>query len=161
MLTNVHLSIKPQPIIGQTETSAEFWFEPQPEQVKDLLDFWFKSAAYTEDPYNFCKEFNIGDLYRDKIKLKNHIRAYVVVNKFNLEYVLSNEYKIMMRGSLQDAYQLLASYFIEVRLVNPDFVFDIQTTSYTESFTQIMSGVESVRKCPARIGRKQRRVKLA
>ncbi|KAF6161776.1 hypothetical protein GIB67_013853 [Kingdonia uniflora] len=55
MLTNVPLSIEPEPIIGQTETSVEFRFEPQPEQVKDLLDFQFKSAAYTEDPYDFSK----------------------------------------------------------------------------------------------------------
>ncbi|KAF6160026.1 hypothetical protein GIB67_033110 [Kingdonia uniflora] len=87
MLTNVSLSIEPEPIIRQTETSAEFRFEPQPEQVKDLLDFQFKSAAYTKDPYDFSKEFNIGDLYRDKIELKNHIRAYAVVNKFNLEHI--------------------------------------------------------------------------
>ncbi|KAF6168768.1 hypothetical protein GIB67_012166 [Kingdonia uniflora] len=46
---------------------SEFQSEPHPEQVKDLLDFQFKSAAYTEDPYDFNKEFNIGDLYRDKI----------------------------------------------------------------------------------------------
>ncbi|KAF6172625.1 hypothetical protein GIB67_041948 [Kingdonia uniflora] len=59
MPTNVPLSIEPKPIIGQTETLAEFWFEPQPEPVKDLLDFWFKSVAYTEDPYDFSKEFNI------------------------------------------------------------------------------------------------------
>ncbi|KAF6135448.1 hypothetical protein GIB67_015301, partial [Kingdonia uniflora] len=97
ILTNVPLSIVPEPIIGQTETSAEFWFEPQPEQVKDLMDFWFKSTAHTEDPYDFSKEFNIGDLYRDRIELKNHIRAYAVVNRFNLEHVLSNEYKIMVR----------------------------------------------------------------
>ncbi|KAF6141085.1 hypothetical protein GIB67_006530 [Kingdonia uniflora] len=97
MLTNVPLSIEPEPIIGQTETSDEFRFEPQPKQVKDLLDFRFKSAAYTEDPYDFSKEFNIGDLYRDKIELKNHIRAYAVVNKFILEHVLSNEYKIVVR----------------------------------------------------------------
>ncbi|KAF6145820.1 hypothetical protein GIB67_028815 [Kingdonia uniflora] len=42
---------------------SEFRFKPQPEQVEDLLDFRFKSAAYTEDPYDFSKEFNIGDLY--------------------------------------------------------------------------------------------------
>ncbi|KAF6141052.1 hypothetical protein GIB67_006497 [Kingdonia uniflora] len=76
---------------------AEFRFEPQPEQVKDLLDFLFKSAAYTEDPYDFSKKFNIGDLYRDRIELKNHIRVYAVVNKFNLEHVMSNEYKIVVR----------------------------------------------------------------
>ncbi|KAF6149771.1 hypothetical protein GIB67_017504 [Kingdonia uniflora] len=128
-------------------------FEPQPEQMKDLLDFWFKSAAYTEDPYDFSKEFNIGDLYRDRIKLKNHIRAYAFVNKFNLEHVLSNEYKIVVhykghkcswriyatrllssalfriRGSFEYAYQLLTSYFAKVRLVDPNFVFDIQTMS--------------------------------
>ncbi|KAF6145359.1 hypothetical protein GIB67_016820, partial [Kingdonia uniflora] len=52
--------------------STEFRFEPQSEQVKDFLDFQFKSAAYTEHPYDFSKEFNIGDLYRE---LKNHIRA--------------------------------------------------------------------------------------
>ncbi|KAF6148867.1 hypothetical protein GIB67_014238 [Kingdonia uniflora] len=69
-LTNVLLSIEPELIIRQSETSAEFRFEPQPEQVNDLLDFWFKFAAYTEDPYDFSKEFNIGDLYRDKIELK-------------------------------------------------------------------------------------------
>ncbi|KAF6156538.1 hypothetical protein GIB67_040934 [Kingdonia uniflora] len=97
MLTNVPLSIEPKPIIGQTEPSVEFWFEPQPEQVKDLMDFRFKSAAYTEDPYGFSKEFKIGDLYRDRIELKNHIRAYAVVNKFNLEHVLSNKYKIVVR----------------------------------------------------------------
>ncbi|KAF6160222.1 hypothetical protein GIB67_016658 [Kingdonia uniflora] len=96
MLTNIPLSIEPEPIIGQTETLAEFRFEPQSEQEKDLQDFWFKSVAYTEDPYNLSKEFNIGDLYRDRIELKNHIRAYAVVNKFNLEHVLSNEYKIVM-----------------------------------------------------------------
>ncbi|KAF6167894.1 hypothetical protein GIB67_027672 [Kingdonia uniflora] len=79
------------------KTISEFRFKPQPEQVKDLLDFWFKSAAYTEDPYDFSKEFNICDLYRDKIELKNHIRTYAVVNKFNLKHVLSNEYKIMVR----------------------------------------------------------------
>ncbi|KAF6142446.1 hypothetical protein GIB67_039410, partial [Kingdonia uniflora] len=126
ILTNVPFSIEPETIIGQTEPSAEFRFELQPEQVKDLLDW---------------------------IELKNHIRAYAVVNKFNLKHILSNEYKIMerckghkcfwqiymtrsvgsaifrMRGSFQHAYQLLKSYFAKVRLVNPDFVFDIQTTS--------------------------------
>ncbi|KAF6142919.1 hypothetical protein GIB67_003875 [Kingdonia uniflora] len=76
---------------------SELRFDSQPEQMKDLVDFWFKSTAYTEDPYDFSKEFNIGDLYRDRIKLKNHIRAYVVVNKFNLEHVLSNEHKIVVR----------------------------------------------------------------
>ncbi|KAF6167582.1 hypothetical protein GIB67_031165, partial [Kingdonia uniflora] len=228
MLINVPLSIEPEPIIGQTKTSAEFWFEPQPEQVKDLLDFWFKSVAYTEDPYDFSKEFNIGDLYRDRVEFKNHIRAYAVVNKFNLEHILSSEYKIVvrckghkcswqiyatrllgsalfrvstycsvhtyirveteggnaykaassrwvasiikqklrkdpnykssriiddmqihhnidvtynlawcvkekshaeMRGSFKHAYQLLTRYFAEVRLVDPDFEFDLQTTS--------------------------------
>ncbi|KAF6143561.1 hypothetical protein GIB67_029730 [Kingdonia uniflora] len=39
MLTNVLLSIEPEHIIGQSETLAKFRFEPQPEQVKDLLDF--------------------------------------------------------------------------------------------------------------------------
>ncbi|KAF6166328.1 hypothetical protein GIB67_015874 [Kingdonia uniflora] len=34
-----------------------------------------------------------------------------------------------MRGSFEHAYQLLTNYFAEVRLVDPDFVFDIQTTS--------------------------------
>ncbi|KAF6151690.1 hypothetical protein GIB67_001973 [Kingdonia uniflora] len=97
MLTNVHLSIKPEPIIGQTKTSAKFRLEPHPEQVKDLLDLLFKSVAYMEDPYDFSKEFNIDDLYRDKIELKNPIRAYAVVNKFNLEHALSNEYKIIVR----------------------------------------------------------------
>ncbi|KAF6155099.1 hypothetical protein GIB67_035846 [Kingdonia uniflora] len=96
MLTNVPFSIEPETIIGQTEPSAEFRFEPQPEQVKDLLDFYFKYAAYREDPNDFSKEFNIGDLYRDRIELKNHIRAYAVVNKFNLEHVMSNEYKIVV-----------------------------------------------------------------
>ncbi|KAF6137889.1 hypothetical protein GIB67_014018 [Kingdonia uniflora] len=96
MLTNVPLSIEPEPIIGQTEPSAEFWFVPQPEQVKDLVDFRFKSAVYTEDLYDFSKKFNIGDLYRDRIVLKNHIRAYAVVKKFNLVHVLSNEYIIVV-----------------------------------------------------------------
>ncbi|KAF6154506.1 hypothetical protein GIB67_028398, partial [Kingdonia uniflora] len=32
-------------------------------------------------------------------------------------------------GSFEHAYQLLTSYFAEVRLVDSDFVFDIQTTS--------------------------------
>ncbi|KAF6143487.1 hypothetical protein GIB67_029656 [Kingdonia uniflora] len=97
MLTNVPFAIKPETIIRKTRPSAKFWFEPQPEQVKDLLDFRFKFDTYTEDPYEFSKEFNIGDLYRDRIELKNHIRAYPVVNKFNLEHVLSNEYKIVVR----------------------------------------------------------------
>ncbi|KAF6163189.1 hypothetical protein GIB67_025053 [Kingdonia uniflora] len=97
MLTNVPFSIELETIIGQTEPSVKFQFEPQPEQVKDLLDFRFKSTAYTEDPYDFSKKFNIGDLYRDRIELKNHIRVYAVVNKFNLEHVLSNKYKIVVR----------------------------------------------------------------
>ncbi|KAF6161910.1 hypothetical protein GIB67_014112 [Kingdonia uniflora] len=103
MLTNVSLSIEPKPIIGQTEPSAKFWFESQPEQIKDLVDFWFKSAAYMDDLYDFSKEFNIGDLYRDRIVLMNHIRAYAAVNKFNLVHILSNEYKIVRRICL---YQL-------------------------------------------------------
>ncbi|KAF6160958.1 hypothetical protein GIB67_007599 [Kingdonia uniflora] len=37
-----------------------------------------------------------------------------------------------MRGSFQHEYQLLKSYFAKVRLVDPDFVFDIQTTSYKD-----------------------------
>ncbi|KAF6173691.1 hypothetical protein GIB67_000593 [Kingdonia uniflora] len=115
MLTNVPLSIEPEPIIGQTEPSAKFRFEPQPEQMKDLVDFWFKYAAYTEDLYDFSKGFNIGDLYRYKIVLKNHIRAYAVVNKFNLVHILNSEYKIVIRGSFERAYQLLSSYFVEVR----------------------------------------------
>ncbi|KAF6163545.1 hypothetical protein GIB67_002550 [Kingdonia uniflora] len=95
MLTKVPHSIEPKPIIGQTEPSSELRFESEPEQVKDLVDFSFKSAAYTNDPYDLSKEFNIGDLYRDRIKLKNHIIAYAVVNKFNLEHILGNEYKIV------------------------------------------------------------------
>ncbi|KAF6135344.1 hypothetical protein GIB67_027218 [Kingdonia uniflora] len=34
-----------------------------------------------------------------------------------------------MRGNFEHAYQLLTSYFAEVRLSDPDFVFDIETTS--------------------------------
>ncbi|KAF6173728.1 hypothetical protein GIB67_042896 [Kingdonia uniflora] len=34
-----------------------------------------------------------------------------------------------MRGSFEHAYQLLTSYFAEVRLVDPNLVFDIQATS--------------------------------
>ncbi|KAF6140449.1 hypothetical protein GIB67_014372 [Kingdonia uniflora] len=34
-----------------------------------------------------------------------------------------------MRGSFEHAYQLLSSYSIEVRLVDPDLAFDIQTMS--------------------------------
>ncbi|KAF6169725.1 hypothetical protein GIB67_004117 [Kingdonia uniflora] len=34
-----------------------------------------------------------------------------------------------MRGSFEHAYQLLTSYFAKVRLVDLDFVFDIQTVS--------------------------------
>ncbi|KAF6158444.1 hypothetical protein GIB67_022041, partial [Kingdonia uniflora] len=34
-----------------------------------------------------------------------------------------------IRGSFEHTYQLLTSYFVEVRLVDPDLVFDIQTTS--------------------------------
>ncbi|KAF6152406.1 hypothetical protein GIB67_038029, partial [Kingdonia uniflora] len=59
MLINVPLSIELEQIIGQTEPSAELRFEPQPEQVKDLVDFRFKSVVYTKDPYDFSKEFNI------------------------------------------------------------------------------------------------------
>ncbi|KAF6172133.1 hypothetical protein GIB67_029551, partial [Kingdonia uniflora] len=77
------------------QSNLNFGLSPSPEQVKDLVDFWFKSAAYIKDPYDFSKKFNIGDLYRDRIELKNHIRAYAVANKFNLEHLLSNEYKIV------------------------------------------------------------------
>ncbi|KAF6145327.1 hypothetical protein GIB67_002351 [Kingdonia uniflora] len=34
-----------------------------------------------------------------------------------------------MRGSFEYSYQLLISYFAEVRLVDPDLVFNVQTTS--------------------------------
>ncbi|KAF6143317.1 hypothetical protein GIB67_039100 [Kingdonia uniflora] len=34
-----------------------------------------------------------------------------------------------MRGSFEHTYQLLTSFFIEVRFVNPDFVFNMQNTS--------------------------------
>ncbi|KAF6171988.1 hypothetical protein GIB67_029406 [Kingdonia uniflora] len=34
-----------------------------------------------------------------------------------------------MRGSFEHAYKLLTNYFVEVSLVNPDFVFDIETMS--------------------------------
>ncbi|KAF6164139.1 hypothetical protein GIB67_017723 [Kingdonia uniflora] len=94
---------------------SEFWFEPQPEQVKDLLDFRFKSAMYTEDPYDFSKEFNNVDLYRDRIELKNHIRTYTVINKFNLEHVLSNEYKIVVPCKETDdgnAYKVTSSRWV-------------------------------------------------
>ncbi|KAF6143547.1 hypothetical protein GIB67_029716 [Kingdonia uniflora] len=37
-----------------------------------------------------------------------------------------------MRGSFEHAYQLLTSYFAKLRLVNPDLVFNIQTTSYKD-----------------------------
>ncbi|KAF6157943.1 hypothetical protein GIB67_015259 [Kingdonia uniflora] len=37
-----------------------------------------------------------------------------------------------MRGNFEHAYQLLTNYFAEVRLVDPNFVFDIQTTSYKD-----------------------------
>ncbi|KAF6147310.1 hypothetical protein GIB67_009793 [Kingdonia uniflora] len=37
-----------------------------------------------------------------------------------------------MRGIFKHTYQLLKSYFAEVRLVDLDFVFDIQTTSYKD-----------------------------
>ncbi|KAF6151467.1 hypothetical protein GIB67_016279 [Kingdonia uniflora] len=77
MLTNVHLSIESvvadlpfkneqsKPIIGKTKPSFKLQFESQPQQVKDSLDFWLKSTAYTEDLYNFNKGFNI--VLRDKV----------------------------------------------------------------------------------------------
>ncbi|KAF6164793.1 hypothetical protein GIB67_002449, partial [Kingdonia uniflora] len=43
-----------------------------------------------------------------------------------------------MRGSFEHAYQLLTSYFTEVRLVDPNFVFDIHTLSSKDKrFTRI------------------------
>ncbi|KAF6155065.1 hypothetical protein GIB67_035812 [Kingdonia uniflora] len=60
MLTNVPLSIELETIIGQTEPSAEFQFDLQPEYVKDLVDFRFKSATYTEDPYDFSIPYEYG-----------------------------------------------------------------------------------------------------
>ncbi|KAF6152956.1 hypothetical protein GIB67_039663 [Kingdonia uniflora] len=137
MLTNVPLSIEPEPIIGQTEPSAKLRFKSQPEQVKDLVDFWFKSVVYTEDPYDFSKEFNIGDLYRDMIELKNHIRAYAVVSKFNLEHVLSNEYKIVIRGNFEHAYQLLTRYFAEVR-------HRVAYTNHVESWNKVILKVRDL-----------------
>ncbi|KAF6140221.1 hypothetical protein GIB67_000269 [Kingdonia uniflora] len=116
---------------------SELQFESQPEQVKDLVDFQFKYAAYTEDPYDFSKEFSLGDLYRDMIKLKNHIRTYAVVNKFNLEHVLSNEYKIVMRGSFEHAYQLLTSYFMEVR-------YGVAYTNHVESWNNVILKVRNL-----------------
>ncbi|KAF6137673.1 hypothetical protein GIB67_023607 [Kingdonia uniflora] len=151
MLTNVPLSIEPKLIIGNTEPSAEFQFEPQPKQVKDLMDFWFKSAVYTEDLYDFSKEFKIGGLYRDRIVLKNYIKAYAVENKFNLVHVLSNKYKIVMRGSFERAYQLLTSYFAEVRnagiinVVPKVFSFAIHTFCDFHISNNIKTTLESMR----------------
>ncbi|KAF6140892.1 hypothetical protein GIB67_042305, partial [Kingdonia uniflora] len=147
MLTNVPLSIEPKPIIGQTETSVEFRFEPQPEQVKDFLDFRFKSAAYTEVSCDFSKEFNIGDLYRDRIKLKNHIRAYAVENKFNLKHVLSNEYKIVHFTSM-------VCHFFRYRVTYKNHVEswnNIILKVRDLSMCLLRNYVESIRKCPTRI----------
>ncbi|KAF6174693.1 hypothetical protein GIB67_008748 [Kingdonia uniflora] len=144
MLTNVPLLIEPEPIIGQTETLAEFRFEPQPEQEKDLLDFRFKSVVYTEDPDDFSKEFNIGNLYRDKIKLKNHIRAYAVVNKFNLEHVLSNEYKIVVLCKGHKC-----SWRIYVTRLVSSVIFRVST--YCSMHTCIRVETEDARQLSARI----------
>ncbi|KAF6153482.1 hypothetical protein GIB67_027349 [Kingdonia uniflora] len=107
--SNVHISNEPvltnvpqsneyfQTISTDVPLSTGLRFESQPEQVKDLVDFLFKSVAFTEDPYDFSKVFNIGDLYRDRIELKNYIRAYAVIKKFNIKHVLSSEYKIVVR----------------------------------------------------------------
>ncbi|KAF6140887.1 hypothetical protein GIB67_042300 [Kingdonia uniflora] len=83
VICNVHFNISYQICIMLRSSFliylAEFRFESQPEQVKDLVDFWFKSITYTEDLYDFSKDFTIGDLHRDRIVLKNHIRAYAVI----------------------------------------------------------------------------------
>ncbi|KAF6158021.1 hypothetical protein GIB67_008150 [Kingdonia uniflora] len=155
MLTNVPLSIEPEPFIGQTETSAEFRFEPQLEQVKNLIDFWFKSATYTEDPYDFIKEFNIGNLYRDRIELKNYLRAYAVVNKFNLEHVLSNEYKIVVHCKGHKCSWRIYTTRCEAALsTHNNYLRAILRKRDTESLTQIMSRVritEEAEKIQARL----------
>ncbi|KAF6158951.1 hypothetical protein GIB67_042032, partial [Kingdonia uniflora] len=111
ILTNILLSIKPEPIIGHIKPS--------------------------EDLYDFSKKFSIGDLYRDRIELKNHIRAYAAVNKFDLEHVLSNEYKIVMRGSFEHAYQLFTSYFAEVR-------YEVAYTNHVESWNNVILKVRNL-----------------
>ncbi|KAF6137667.1 hypothetical protein GIB67_023601 [Kingdonia uniflora] len=131
-LTNVPLSIEPEPIIGQTEP------QPQPKQVKDLVDFRLKSAAYTENPYDFSKELNIGDLYQDRIELKNHIRAYVVVNKFNLEHLLSSEYKIMVRYKGRYRETLLTAIVIDPNNHIYPLAFSITDSETTESWTYFL-----------------------
>ncbi|KAF6155759.1 hypothetical protein GIB67_007406 [Kingdonia uniflora] len=73
MLTNVPLSIEPKPIIGQTNPS-------EIEQVKDLVDFLFKSAAYTKDLYDFSKEFNIG------IPKKTWSNLYILMSRYGVAY---------------------------------------------------------------------------
>ncbi|KAF6155557.1 hypothetical protein GIB67_004551 [Kingdonia uniflora] len=93
----IHTDVPPSNEPSIPQSNVHLSNEPVLTNGKDLLDFWLKSDVYTENPYDFSKEFNIGDLYRDRIELKNHIRAYAVVNKFNLEHVLSNEYKIVVR----------------------------------------------------------------
>ncbi|KAF6149984.1 hypothetical protein GIB67_029349, partial [Kingdonia uniflora] len=113
MLTNVPLSIEPEPIIEQTKTSAEFQFEPQPEYVKDFLDF--------------------------------SVQIYC------------------MRGNFEYAYQLLTTNFAEVRLVDPDFVFGIKTTSCKDKrFTRWLevAEAEAVQLAVAAEDEEQRKMKF-
>ncbi|KAF6173903.1 hypothetical protein GIB67_039854 [Kingdonia uniflora] len=119
------------------EQSSFEWFIDVMKEISETTPrqiFWWQIPfilVVTEDPNDFSKEFNIGDLYRYMIELKNHIRAYAVINKFNLEHVLSNEYEIMMRGSFQHAYQLLMSYFAEVR-------YGVAYTNHVESWNNVI-----------------------
>ncbi|KAF6141511.1 hypothetical protein GIB67_012273 [Kingdonia uniflora] len=65
MLTNVPLLIEPEPIIGQTETSAEFRFEPQPKQMRgsfehayQLLTSYFAKVRYGVAYINHVESWN-------------------------------------------------------------------------------------------------------
>ncbi|KAF6167487.1 hypothetical protein GIB67_031688 [Kingdonia uniflora] len=169
MLTNVHPSIEPEAIIEQIKTSAEYRFKPQPKKVKDLLDFRFKSVAYSEDPYDFnlCHKvarsalFRIstycsmhtyirvetegGNAYKAtssrwvtsiiKQKLRNcpNYKPSRIIDDIQIYHNIDVTYNLAwhaeIRGSFEHAYQLLTSYFAEVWLVDPNFVFDIQTKS--------------------------------
>ncbi|KAF6137488.1 hypothetical protein GIB67_014038 [Kingdonia uniflora] len=135
MLINVPLSIELEQIIGQTEPSAELRFEPQPEQVKDLVDFRFKSVVYTKIPMTSVKSLTL--LY-DPI-------CHQVLQIWHFFLIVCHFFKYGV--AYTNHVESWNSVILKVRNL-PIHVF-------------IYDYIESVWKCPTRIGRKLRRVKLA
>ncbi|KAF6154046.1 hypothetical protein GIB67_018968, partial [Kingdonia uniflora] len=124
MLTNVPLSIEPEPIIGQTKTSVHTCIRVETEGEK---------------VYKAGSSRWVASIIKQKLRKDPNYKPFKIIDNMQIYHNIDATYNLVwrakekahaeMRGSFEHAYQLLTSYFVEVRLADPNFAFDIQTTS--------------------------------